>query len=163
MYPAVIDTYHAPTSVQEALQAFANGGSHSFFLAGGQSLMQAIKARVVSPKSLIDLQHVAELKGIQFTNGAARIGAMTRYRDIAADEGLDGAYQALRDAASHVGDRQVRNRGTIGGQPLLELHRSVYAADLHRHRRIRGSSKQQGEANSACGRVSAESTRDLAS
>jgi carbon-monoxide dehydrogenase medium subunit len=115
MYPAVIDTYHAPTSVQEALQAFANGGSNSFFLAGGQSLMQAIKARVISPKSLIDLQHVAELRGIQFTNKAVRIGAMTRYRDIAADEGLDGAYQALRDAASHVGDRQVRNRGTIGG------------------------------------------------
>jgi carbon-monoxide dehydrogenase medium subunit len=115
MYPAVIDTYHAPTSVQEALQAFANGGSSSFFLAGGQSLMQAIKARVISPKSLIDLQHVAELRGIQFTNGAVRIGAMTRYRDIAADEALDGAYQALRDAASHVGDRQVRNRGTIGG------------------------------------------------
>jgi aerobic carbon-monoxide dehydrogenase medium subunit len=115
MYPAVIETYDAPSSVQEALQALAKGGSNSFFLAGGQSLMQAIKARVITPKSLIDLQHVAELKGIQFTNGAVRIGAMTRYRDISADEGLDGAYQALRDAASHVGDRQVRNRGTIGG------------------------------------------------
>ena len=115
MYPAVIDNYDAPTSVQEALQAFANGGNSSFFVAGGQSLMQAIKARVISPKTLIDLQHVSELKGIQFANGAVRIGAMTRYRDIAADEGLDGAYQALRDAASHVGDRQVRNRGTIGG------------------------------------------------
>src|ERR1700741_3813915 len=115
MYPAVIDTYHAPTSVQEALQAFANGGSHSFLLGGGQSLMQAIKARVISPKTLIDLQHVSELKGIQFASGAVRIGAMTRYRDISSDERLDGAYQALRDAASHVGDRQVRNRGTIGG------------------------------------------------
>ena len=77
--------------------------------------MQAIKARVVSPKSLIDLQHVTELKGIEYNKGAVRIGAMTRYRDIAPDERLDGAYQALRDAASHVGDRQVRNRGTIGG------------------------------------------------
>jgi aerobic carbon-monoxide dehydrogenase medium subunit len=115
MYPAVIDTYDAPTSVHEALQALAKGGSNSFFLAGGQSLMQAIKARVISPKSLIDLQNVAELKGIQYEKGAVRIGAMTRYRDIAADERLDGAYQALRDAASHVGDRQVRNRGTIGG------------------------------------------------
>jgi aerobic carbon-monoxide dehydrogenase medium subunit len=115
MYPAVIDTYVAPSSVQEALQALANGGSNAYFLAGGQSLMQAIKARVISPKSLIDLQHVAELKGIQYKQGAVRIGAMTRYRDIAADDGLDGAYQALRDAASHVGDRQVRNRGTIGG------------------------------------------------
>jgi aerobic carbon-monoxide dehydrogenase medium subunit len=115
MYPAVIDSYDAPTSVQEALQALAQRGNDCHFIAGGQSLMQAIKARVISPKSLIDLQHVAELSGIEYKQGAVRIGAMTRYRDIAADERLDGAFQALRDAASHVGDRQVRNRGTIGG------------------------------------------------
>ena len=115
MYPAVIDSYDAPTSVQEALQAFAQRGNDCHFIAGGQSLMQAIKARVISPKSLIDLQHVAELNGIEYKQGAVRIGAMTRYRDIAADERLDGAFQSLRDAASHVGDRQVRNRGTIGG------------------------------------------------
>jgi aerobic carbon-monoxide dehydrogenase medium subunit len=101
--------------VHDALQALAKRGADSHFVAGGQSLMQAIKARVVSPKSLIDLQHVTELKGIEYNQGAVRIGAMTRYRDIAPDERLDGAYQALRDAASHVGDRQVRNRGTIGG------------------------------------------------
>ena len=115
MYPAVIETYDVPTSVQEALQALAKRGNDSYFIAGGQSLMQAIKARVISPKSLIDLQHVAELNGIEYNQGAVRIGAMTRYRDIATDERLDGAYQALRDAASHVGDRQVRNRGTLGG------------------------------------------------
>jgi len=115
MYPAMIENYDAPTSVHDALQALAKRGADSHFVAGGQSLMQAIKARVVSPKSLIDLQHVTELKGIEYNKGAVRIGAMTRYRDIAPDERLDGAYQALRDAASHVGDRQVRNRGTIGG------------------------------------------------
>jgi len=115
MYPAMIENYDAPTSVHDALQALAKRGTDSHFVAGGQSLMQAIKARVVSPKSLIDLQHVTELKGIEYNKGAVRIGAMTRYRDIAPDERLDGAYQALRDAASHVGDRQVRNRGTIGG------------------------------------------------
>ena len=115
MYPAIIDNYDAPTSVQEALQILAKRGNESYFVAGGQSLMQAIKARVISPKSLIDLQHVTELKGIEYNQGAVRIGAMTRYRDIAADERLNGAYQALRDAATHVGDRQVRNRGTIGG------------------------------------------------
>ncbi len=115
MYPAIIENYDAPTSVHDALQALAKRGNESYFVAGGQSLMQAIKARVISPKSLIDLQHVTELKGIEYNKGAVRIGAMTRYRDIAADERLDGAYQALRDAARHVGDRQVRNRGTIGG------------------------------------------------
>lgn len=115
MYPATIENYDAPKSVHEALQLLAKRGDESFFVAGGQSLMQAIKARVISPKSLIDLQHVTELKGIEYNKGSVRIGAMTRYRDIASDERLDGAYQALRDAASHVGDRQVRNRGTIGG------------------------------------------------
>ena len=115
MFPAIIENYDAPTSVHEALQALAKRGAETHFVAGGQSLMQAIKARVVSPNSLIDLQHVSELKGIELKKGSVRIGAMTRYREIAADERLDGAYQALRDAASHVGDRQVRNRGTIGG------------------------------------------------
>ncbi len=115
MYPAIIENYEAPRSVNEALQALTKNGKDSYFIAGGQSLMQAIKARVISPKTLIDLQHVKELKGTEYDHGAVRIGAMTRYRDIAADERLDGAYQALRDAATHVGDRQVRNRGTIGG------------------------------------------------
>jgi aerobic carbon-monoxide dehydrogenase medium subunit len=115
MYPAIIENYEAPRSVNEALEALTKNGKDSYFIAGGQSLMQAIKARVLSPKSLIDLQHVNELKGTEYNQGAVRIGAMTRYRDIAADERLDGAYQALRDAATHVGDRQVRNRGTIGG------------------------------------------------
>ena len=115
MYPAIIETYDSPTTVREALQALGKRGVEAHFIAGGQSLMQAIKARVVSPKSLIDLQHVSELKGIEFKKGGVRIGAMTRYRDIAADERLDGPFEALRDAARHVGDRQVRNRGTIGG------------------------------------------------
>jgi len=115
MYPAIIENYDAPKTVHEALQLLAKHGDESHFVAGGQSLMQAIKSRVISPKSLIDLHHVTELKGVEYNKGAVRIGAMTRYRDIAIDERLDGAYQALRDAASHVGDRQVRNRGTIGG------------------------------------------------
>jgi carbon-monoxide dehydrogenase medium subunit len=116
MYPAVIESYVAPRTVQEALAALANHGDDAHFIAGGQSLMQAIKSRLVTPKCLVDLQHVAELKGIRSdAGGGLRIGAMTRYREIATAEPLAGAYEALRDAASHVGDRQVRNRGTIGG------------------------------------------------
>ena len=66
MYPAIIETYDSPTTVRGALQALGKRGVEAHFIAGGQSLMQAIKARVVSPKSLIDLQHVSELKGIEF-------------------------------------------------------------------------------------------------
>ena len=111
MYPAVIESYVAPKTVQEALNALAAHGDDAHFIAGGQSLMQAIKSRLVSPKCLVDLQHVAELKGVRSDDGGLRIGAMTRYREIATAVPLAGAYEALRDAASHVGDRQVRNRG----------------------------------------------------
>ena len=86
MYPAIIENYLAPKTVQEALRALATGGGDTHFIAGGQSLMQAIKARLVSPKCLIDLQHVSELKGITSEGGGTRIGAMTRYREIAAAE-----------------------------------------------------------------------------
>ena len=136
MYPAVIDSYDAPTSVQEALQAFAQRGNDCHFIAGGQSLMQAIKARVISPKSLIDLQHVAELNGIEYKQGAVRIGAMTRYRDIAADERLDGALSGTsrrREPCRRSSSAQSRHDR---GQPLLELYRRVHAADLHRYRSV---------------------------
>lgn len=115
MYPAPIETYSAPATLAEALQALAAHGGDARCIAGGQSLMQALRSRLVQTKGLVDLQRIAELRGITVDGNGVRIGAMTRYRDIAADARLNGAYQALMDAASHVGDRQVRNRGTIGG------------------------------------------------
>jgi carbon-monoxide dehydrogenase medium subunit len=102
-------------TVADALAANARyEDGEAMFIAGGQSLMQAIKSRMARPRCLIDLQAIPSLKGISFDAGL-RIGAMTRYVEIAGDERLDGAFAALRDAAGHVGDRQVRNRGTIGG------------------------------------------------
>ncbi|MDA0821339.1 MAG: FAD binding domain-containing protein [Proteobacteria bacterium] len=115
MYPAHIESYYRPTTVAEALAAITRQPEgDSMFLAGGQSLMQAIKSRMVRPTSIVDLQSVAELRGIDQANGL-RIGAMTRYVEIAEYEQFPAAYAALRDAAERVGDRQVRNRGTIGG------------------------------------------------
>ena len=114
MYPAVIHDYRRPTSVREAVTAIATGGADAVFIAGGQSLMQALKARLVQPHALVDLQDVAELKGVKI-DGGVRIGAMTRYVELVAETRLAPAYAALIDAARHVGDRQVRNRGTIGG------------------------------------------------
>jgi len=116
MYPAVIEDYVAPRTLNEALQAFGQfGAAETLCIAGGMSLMQAVKSRLVRPKRLIDLQHVADLKGVRTGSDGISIGAMTRYVDLAAETKLHGAYQALNDAAIHVGDRQVRNRGTIGG------------------------------------------------
>ncbi len=116
MYPAPIDEYVRPTTVEDALQALArHDEGDALFIAGGQSLMQAVKARLVRPRCLVDLQAIDGLRGIEVGADGVKIGPTTRYREIAADERLNGAYQALRDAAARVGDRQVRNRGTIGG------------------------------------------------
>jgi aerobic carbon-monoxide dehydrogenase medium subunit len=114
MYPSVIHDYRRPSSIQEALVAIGKGDEEAFFIAGGQSLMQAVKARLVQPHALVDLQDVAELKGVRI-DGGVRIGAMARYVELASETRLAPAYAALVDAAAHVGDRQVRNRGTIGG------------------------------------------------
>ncbi|MEQ8662517.1 MAG: FAD binding domain-containing protein [Gammaproteobacteria bacterium] len=116
MFPSLIEEYVRPGTVAEALDALARyDEGEAMFLAGGQSAMQAVKSRMLRPRCVVDLQDLAELRGISQADGALRIGAMTRYVDIQNDDTIDGAFAALRDAASHVGDRQVRNRGTIGG------------------------------------------------
>ena len=116
MYPAPIDEYVRPATVADALAALGRyEEGDAALIAGGQSLMQAVKARLVRPRCLIDLQAVSGLSGIEVGADGVRIGPMTRYVEIAGDERLNGACAALRDAAERVGDRQVRNRGTIGG------------------------------------------------
>ncbi|MEM7468396.1 MAG: xanthine dehydrogenase family protein subunit M [Pseudomonadota bacterium] len=115
MFPAEISHYARPSTIEEALaeiKAFPDGDG--VFIAGGQSLMQAIKSRIVRPEAVIDLQDVQDLKGITVDENVS-VKPMTRYVEIAECEGLPNSVLALCDAASHVGDRQVRNRGTIGG------------------------------------------------
>jgi len=116
VYPAPIDHYDRPGTIEEAVAAIAAGGDAALFLAGGQSVMQAMKSRLLQPSRLVDLQAVAALKGVRTdADGSVVIGAMTRYVELTAESRLGSAYAALSDAAAHVGDRQVRNRGTIGG------------------------------------------------
>lgn len=114
MYPSVIEEYFAPTTLADALALLARYPDATV-LAGGQSLMQAIKARIVQASIIVDLGRVEELRGIRVDASGIRIGPMTRYRAIHESAHLHRGYGALIDAASHVGDRQVRNRGTIGG------------------------------------------------
>ena len=114
MYPATIDGYERPTTIEEAVAAIGRG-EEAMAIAGGQSLMQAIKARLVRPGTLVDLQDVAELKGVTIGADGVAIGAMTRYVELAGEARLAPDHAAVCDAATHVGDRQVRNRGTIGG------------------------------------------------
>ncbi|RLA26467.1 MAG: hypothetical protein DRR15_19710 [Gammaproteobacteria bacterium] len=115
MYPVPIDQYYRPRSVEEARQIAADANGEFFFVAGGMSLMQAMKSRMVAPDCLIDLNFIDELRGIEVSGKQIRIGAMTRYRELAENKNLLGPFTAMSDAAAHIGDRQVRNRGTIGG------------------------------------------------
>ena len=115
MYPASIEQYHRPATVEEARAAYAAAGGDAMYIAGGMSLMQAMKSRVLACRALIDLNQVTELRGIDSSGGRVRVGAMARYRAVAEARAVLGPFQALADAADRVGDRQVRNRGTVGG------------------------------------------------
>ena len=64
MYPAPIEAYFAPKTIEEALQQHADAGDDALFIAGGMSLMQAMKARLIAPRALIDLNEVEELSGL---------------------------------------------------------------------------------------------------
>ncbi|MDQ5847521.1 MAG: xanthine dehydrogenase family protein subunit M, partial [Pseudomonadota bacterium] len=106
--------YHRPASTQDAL-SLASKKSEGRYLAGGQSLVQAMKLRLSSPTDLIDLGTIKELAGIKVSGAAVEIGAMTRHADVAGSAEVRKAIPALAALAAMIGDRQVRHMGTIGG------------------------------------------------
>jgi carbon-monoxide dehydrogenase medium subunit len=106
--------YHRASSLADAHRLLtANPGAK--LLAGGHSLLPAMKLRLAAPSALIDIGRVAELKGITESGGGLRIGAMTTHADVAASSAVRSHAAVLADAAGHIGDPAVRNRGTIGG------------------------------------------------
>ena len=105
--------YQNPSSVADAAKAAAASGAK--LVAGGQSLLGAIKLGLAAPEALVDLGQVAGLRGITVAGGTVTIGAMTTHAEVAASAEVQKAIPALADLAGHIGDRQVRNRGTIGG------------------------------------------------
>jgi carbon-monoxide dehydrogenase medium subunit len=114
MFPASFG-YIAARSVEEALQLVAKHGEEGKLLAGGHSLIPAMKLRLASPRMLIDLGTVPGLSGIRVDDGHLIIGALTVHADVAASHLVRKYMPGLADAASVIGDMQVRNRGTIGG------------------------------------------------
>ncbi|MET0519899.1 MAG: xanthine dehydrogenase family protein subunit M [Burkholderiaceae bacterium] len=105
---------HTGASLAEAAKATA-GHADAKLIAGGQSLLGAIKLGLAAPESLVDLSALADLKGIKVDGGKVSIGAMTTHAEVAASKALQQAIPALADLAGRIGDRQVRNRGTLGG------------------------------------------------
>src|SRR5918911_5771926 len=104
--------YQTPASVADAARA-ATGGAK--LLAGGQSLLAAMKLGLAAPEALVDLGQIAALRGISVSGNTVTIGAMTTHAEVAASKEVAKAIPALAALAAGIGDRQVRNRGTIGG------------------------------------------------
>jgi aerobic carbon-monoxide dehydrogenase medium subunit len=113
MYSPEFNYYRAGSVAEAGDLLRKNPGAK--LLAGGHSLIPLLKFRLAAPPALIDIGRITELKGISVKGGTVRIGALTTHAELAASEELRDHCPALAEAARHVGDPAVRNRGTIGG------------------------------------------------
>jgi len=106
--------YHRPSSLKDAA-ALAAKQAEAKYLAGGQSLVQAMKLRLSAPSDLVDLNAIGDLKALKADGSGVTIGAMVRHAEVAASSAVQKAIPALAALAGTIGDRQVRHMGTIGG------------------------------------------------
>src|SRR4051812_28358512 len=106
--------YHLARSVPEAVGLLARL-QNAKVLAGGQSLMAMLNFRYVHPDHLVDINRIPELDTIEAGGGVLRIGAMARQRRIETSAEVKASAPILCEALRHVGHRQTRNRGTLGG------------------------------------------------
>jgi aerobic carbon-monoxide dehydrogenase medium subunit len=107
--------YHRATSVPHAVQLLSAYEGTARVIAGGQSLVPMLSMRLIQPDALIDLNGLAELAGIRTAGAATVLGALVRYTAIEESPLIAERLGLLARMVRHVGDRQVRNRGTIGG------------------------------------------------
>src|SRR6059058_4467427 len=133
MYPAPFE-YSAPATVDEAIDLLVQHGENAKLLAGGHSLLPLLKLRFAQPSHVIDLRRVTSLQGIRRDAHALTIGAMTTHAAVAASADVQELFTSVAEAASVIGDPQVRNRGTIGGSlahadPGADLPAAVLSVD----------------------------------
>lgn len=107
-------TYHRPKSVADAV-ALLGQFDDPKLLGGGQTLLPTLKQRLARPSDLIDLGQIPELQGIREEAGGLTVGAFTRHAQVAHSETVQRVIPALASLAEGIGDRQVRNMGTLGG------------------------------------------------
>jgi carbon-monoxide dehydrogenase medium subunit len=105
-------TLERPSTAADAARLAAAGAKP---LAGGQTLLASMKLRLANPEKMVDLSAVRELSGVRRDGNKLVIGAMTKHADVAANADVKSLIPALADLAGGIGDRQVRNLGTIGG------------------------------------------------
>ncbi|MCY4488517.1 MAG: xanthine dehydrogenase family protein subunit M [Deltaproteobacteria bacterium] len=114
MHPASFG-YEAPGSLAEAFGLLRQHGEDAKLLAGGHSLLPAMKLRLTQPEVLIDLSRIPGLSGIRQDGDTLVIGALTTHTEVSTSETVRNLLPGLADTASVIGDLQVRNRGTMGG------------------------------------------------
>ncbi len=114
MIPAAFD-YYRPDTIQDALALLQTHGDDARVMAGGHSLIPMMKLRMAEVPHLIDLQAIADLRGITVDGATVRIGAMVTQHDIIQSADLARAAPILREAALQIADPQVRYMGTLGG------------------------------------------------
>jgi carbon-monoxide dehydrogenase medium subunit len=147
MHPSPF-AYDRARSVEDAIALLSQHGDNAKLIAGGHSLLPIMKLRLATPSHLIDIGRIAELRGVARDSGELVIGALTTHHEIATHPLVQSAAPVLAAAASRIGDRQVRNRGTIGGAlahadaaadypaPVLALGATVVARGPQGERRI---------------------------
>jgi carbon-monoxide dehydrogenase medium subunit len=121
--------FHRPATVADAVRALA-GTNDGRFLAGGQSLLPAMKMGQSAPSDLVELARIPQLKGIRVEAGALVVGAGTSHAAVAASEVVRGAIPALAHLASLIGDPAVRTAGTLGGSIALNDPAACYPAGV---------------------------------
>lgn len=106
--------YHRASSLADAVKLLSSS-DEAKYVSGGMTLIPTMKQRLAAPADLVDLRHVAELKGISVSGSRVRIGAGTTHYEVSTSAELKAACPAICHLASHIGDPHVRHMGTIGG------------------------------------------------
>ena len=129
MFPAPFD-YHKPAALSEAVEMLTALGDDAKLLAGGQSLIPALKLRLTSPQHLIDLSGIAELSQIGVEDNTLIVGAMVTHWQVESSPVVRNALPYLSKVAALIADPQVRNRGTIGGSVVNSDPAADYTASI---------------------------------
>jgi carbon-monoxide dehydrogenase medium subunit len=129
MYPAQF-AYHRPKNIDEALGLIAAHGDEAKLLAGGHSLLPAMKLRLAQPGHLIDLREIPALRGIKVEGNKLVVGAMTTHWEVESSALVKEKLPLLSQVAGLIADPQVRNRGTMGGSVVNADPAADYPATM---------------------------------
>jgi carbon-monoxide dehydrogenase medium subunit len=133
MYAANFD-YHRPATIEEAVALLVKHGEDAKLLAGGHSLIPAMKLRLARPKVVVDIARIETLTGLGESSGRVTIGSLTTHHAIETSSVLTAKCPLLSEVAAVIGDVQVRNKGTIGGSlahadPAADYPAAILALD----------------------------------